>query len=386
MRSVTVPLPNLVPTLMSQFLELPPIPDDPFAIVKASRAVLKDRQVERSEWVKNERHGKVFSARSEKTEADYQRDVNRLISKGGNPWTAAADTTKLSTWLKRKSALLYVAEREVDRLLKVQDKLQRGKLESGSAESKAWFSALKELHFYSSVLSTRPTPESKPLEVVERRESKRRLGKLPDDWREVLVGRLPNWKPQAIVQAVTGCRPSEIGLGVRLIVKQGQLLAHIQGKKTGLYSGQKWRAMSWPLLGASTLVQDLAEMVKKAGGEMMVDYSGHTNSDPAKAFSGAMRQAAARAFPGHKVTITPYSMRHAMASDLKASGLSSQEQSAALGHQVVDTKSTYGSHRQATQGNSAPHRVQAAQAVRGDPTKPPKNTAKMVVSNKLKPN
>ena len=362
------------------------MPEDPFAIVKEGRAVLKARQGQNKAWVENERKGKPFPARSKATEADYQRDVDRLIKKGGNPWESAANTTKISTWLKRKSALLYVAEREVDQLLKVQDKLQRGKLLAGSAEFKEWVYALKSLHFYSSVLSTRPESESKPLEVVKRRESKRKLGDLPDDWREVLVGRLPNWKPQAIVQAVTGCRPSEIGLGVRLIVKQGQLLAHIQGKKTGLYSGQKWRAMSWPLLGASTLVHDLAKMVKKAGGELVVDYSGHDNPNPAKAFSGAMRQAAARAFPGHNVTITPYSMRHAMSSDLKASGLSSQEQSAALGHQVVDTKSTYGSHRQATQGNSAPHRVQAAQAVRGDPTKPPKNTAKMVVLNKLKPN
>ena len=78
--------------------------------------------------------------------------------------------------------------------------------------------------------------------------------------------------------------------------------------------------------------------------------------------------------------------RHAMASDLKASGLSSQEQSAALGHQVVETKSTYGSHRQGRAGGVAPDRVKAAQAVRGEPTQPPENEARRVVSNKLKPN
>ena len=188
------------------------------------------------------------------------------------------------------------------------------------------------------------------------------------------------------MQAVTGCRPAEIGLGIKLIVKHGQLLAHIQGKKTGLYSGQKWRAMSWPLLGASTLVEELAEMVGKAGGELRVDYSDHSNSDPAKAFSGAMRQAAARAFPGHTVSITPYSMRHALASDLKASDLDSQEQSAALGHQVVETKSTYGSHRQGgAAGGLAPGRVKGATAVRGNPSIPPKKQAKPAVLNNLGP-
>ena len=347
--------------------------------------MLKARQAERLAWVEKERKGKVFSERSEKTAADYQRDVSRLIKKGGNPWTAAADTTKLSTWLKRKSALLYVAEREVDRLLKVQDKLQREKLESGSAQSKEWVDTLKLLHFYSSVLSARPASDSRPLEVVERRESKRKLGKVPDNWREVLVARMPTWRSQAMVQAVTGCRPAEIGLGVRLIVKQGQLLAHIQGKKIGPYSGQKWRAMSWFLSDAPPLVHELAEMVNKAGGEMIVDYKNRLNSDPAKAFSGAIRQAAARAFPGHTVTITPYSMRHALASDLKASELTSQEQSAALGHQVVETKSTYGSHRQGSAaGGLAPGRVKGATAVRGNPSTPPKKHAKQqTVSKKL---
>lgn len=347
--------------------------------------MLKARQAERLAWVKNERKGKVFSERSEKTEADYQHDVNRLIKKGGNPWDAAADTTKLSTWLKRKSALLSVAEREVDRLLKVQDKLQRGKLQSGTAEFAEWVDALKSLHFYTSVLSVRPAANSRLLEVVERRESKRKLGKLPEDWREILVAHLPVWKLQALVQAVTGCRPSEIGLGVKLLVKHGQLLAEIRGKKTGLYSGQKWRAISWPLHDAPPLVHELVERVKKAGGEMIVDYSDRPNPNPAKAFSGAMRQAAARAFPGHTVTITPYSMRHALASDLKASELTSQEQSAALGHQVVETKSTYGSHRQGSAaGGLAPGRVKGATAVRGNPSTPPEKHAKQqTVSKKL---
>ena len=364
---------------MSHFLPLPPISDDPFTVVKEGRAALKARQEELAGWVKNERKGKVFSPPSEDTLADYPREVKRLLKKGGNPWDDAVQTTKLSTWLKRKSALLCLAEREVNRLLKEQDRLQRTGLQSGTDQFKEWVDVLKSLHFYTSVLNARPAPDSRPLEVVKRRESKRKLGKVPEDWREILVARLPTWRRQAMVQAVTGCRPAEIGLGVKLLVKQGQLLAHIQGKKTGLYSGQKWRAMTWSLNDAPPLVCELAEMVSKAGGEMIVDYTNRPNLNPAKAFSGAMRQAAVRAFPGHTVTITPYSMRHALASDLKASGLTSQDQSAALGHQVVDTKSTYGSHQQGRAGGVAPSRVQAEKAVRGDPSTPPKKPAKQAV-------
>ena len=364
---------------MSEFLPLPPISDDPFAVVKEGRAALKARQEELAGWVKNERKGKVFSPPSTDTLADYQREVGRLLKKGGNPWDAAVQTTKLSTWLKRKSALLCLAEREVNRLLKEQDRLQRTGPQSGTDQFKEWVNVLKSLHFYTSVLSARPATDSRPLEVVKRRESKRKLGKVPEDWREILVARLPTWRRQAMVQAVTGCRPAEIGLGVKLLVKQGQLLAHIQGKKTGLYSGQIWRAMIWSLNDAPPLVCELAEMVNKAGGEMIVDYKNRPNLNPAKAFSGAMRQAAVRAFPGHTVTITPYSMRHALASDLKASGLTSQDQSAALGHQVVETKSTYGSYKQGLAGGVAPGRVQAEKAVRGDPSTPPKKPAKQAV-------
>lgn len=358
---------------MSHFLPIPPIPEDPFAIVKEGRAVLKTRQSDRSAWVKNERKGKVFSERSEKTEADYQRDVDRLIKKGGNLWESAADTTKLSTWLKRKSAILFIAEREVERLLKVQDKLQRGKLLVGSAELKDWVDALDSLHFYSSVLSTQPAPESKPLETVERRESKRRgLSKLPGDWREQLAKRLPTWRMPYLVAACTGARPSEIGRGIDLKIDGEDLVATIKGAKVGPYSGQKLREMRWSIeRGMPELVRQLAKKVNEAGGRLLVDYSGHDNPNPEKAFSGAMRQAAGRAFPGQKVTLTPYSLRHAAASDLKASGLTGQQQSAALGHQVVETKGSYGHHRLARGRSVAPKRVRATTPVRGVPTKPP---------------
>ena len=187
-----------------------------------------------------------------------------------------------------------------------------------------------------------------------------------------------------MVCAVTGCRPSEITKGVELWVKNGILLDKIEGKKTGAYSGQPWRAMSWHLKDAPLLVSDLAKMVLAAGGKLTIDYKGHENPNPPKALSGAMRQAAARAFPGHTVTLTPYSLRHAVASDLKASDLSPQDVSKALGHQAVATQSTYGTRQQGC-GGVAPTTVKAPKDVRGTPSVPPVKAEKITVTKAVVP-
>ena len=83
----------------------------------------------------------------------------------------------------------------------------------------------------------------------------------------------------------------------------------------------------------------------------------------AKAFSGAMREAGRRAFPDFERTITPYSMRHQMASDLKAAELPGDQISQALGHAVSDTKGSYGEWG-AGNGSMAPSSITASRAVK----------------------
>lgn len=344
------------------------MPDDPFAIVTQGRAALQVRRAEKALWVINKREGQIFQAPAASTIADYRRDVDRLMRRG-HPWKEAAKTTKVKTWLKRKSALLAISEREVERLLKEQDRLQRVKKAPGTAEFQEWMAVLEQLHTYTAILVTRPpvqdpeNPDIKIIEISSKKASKRRIGNLPDDWREMLVARMEKWRPQALVCAVTGCRPSEITAGVQLSVKDGKLIAKVAGKKCGLYSGQELRSMTWPITDTLPMVGDLAKMVIKTGGQLIVDYSGHKNTNPAKALSAAMTQAGKRAFPGHKVNLTPYSLRHAVASDLKVS-LSAEDVSKALGHQAIDTQSTYGTRQQGHVGR-APSQVKATKEVRG---------------------
>lgn len=377
---------------MAEFPQLLPMPDDPYAIVMAGRAALQIRRAEKAMWVISKREGQIFQAPKASTIADYQRDVTRLM-KRGHPWEEAAKTTKIKTWLKRKSALLTISEMEVARLLKDQDRLQRVKKEPGTAQFQEWVAALEQLHTYTAILVARPStpdpenPETRIIKNPSKKASKRRLGSLPENWREVLVSRMPKWRTQALVCAVTGCRPGEITAGVRLSVKDGELLAEVAGKKCGLYSGQKLRSMTWPIKDTSPLVRDMAEMVIKAGGQLTIDYSGHKNTDPAKALSAAMTQAGKRAFPGHKIRLTPYSLRHAAASDLKASNLLPEQVSKALGHQSIDTQSTYGSRQQGN-GSLAPSQVKAAKDVRGTRSDPPDallGSAKKAARKGIKP-
>lgn len=351
---------------MSEQTKTQAMPDDPFTVVKAARGALKARCEDLAKQVEG-RAGKAYAEPAPTSVVQYEQATRRMLATG-DPWAAAANTTKRSTWLARKSALLFVAGRQVETLLKSQDKLQRI-AEKDQAAMQQWADQIVQLHTWTRVLVTKP--EGDPLPKVERRQSKRvGLSKLPEDWREQLAKRLPTWRMPYLVAACTGARPSEIGRGIDLKIEGEDLVATIEGAKVGLYSGQKLREMRWSIeKGMPELVRQLAKEVHHAGGRLVVDYSARDNPNPEKAFSGAMRQAAARVFPGQKVTLTPYSLRHAAASDLKASGLTSQQQSAALGHQVVETKGTYGHHSMASGRSVAPKRVGATTQVRGIPTK-----------------
>ena len=244
--------------------------DDPYAVILSARSALKERKEELAEWVRRERGGRIFQAPSEKTLDDYRLDVGRLI-KHNNPWEAAAKTTKKLTWLKRKSALLTISQVEITELLKAQDKMQRsGELKNNPENLAEWMQMIEKIHYYTSIIESKPPepditkPEDHPLQIKTPRKSKRNTGKLPADWRETLVKRMPTWHKQVLICAVTGCRPSEIEAGINLLVSDGELRAVIHGKKTGLYSGQEKRGMTWPLENATPLILELAELVKKA--------------------------------------------------------------------------------------------------------------------------
>ncbi|CAN5243757.1 hypothetical protein BH10PSE16_BH10PSE16_42610 [soil metagenome] len=302
---------------------------------------------------------------SKNTVAAYQREVTRLISRGGALWETAAMTTSQKTWFLRRAAILYKARTALALELARQDQMQHA-LQRVPPEDpcwKEWLVAVKNIHGLTQFIES--APSGSPLVAPRPRRSKRKTGPgLPDNWRELLAARLPNWRQAYLVAAVTGCRPAELAKGVGLAIEDGQLVATIEGAKVGEHAGQPLRSMNWTLPGTSPLVQQLAEAVQASQGVLTVSL-GNRNTNPARAFSDAIREAAARAWPGRKHSITAYSLRHAAASDLKGSGLDAADVSAALGHATLATKSTYG-HTKGRKGVSvAPEQVQGSRPVRG---------------------
>jgi integrase len=305
------------------------------------------------------------STASEKSAANYRREVTRLARKGKDLWTTAQDTTSQNTWFLRRAAILHIATSEIKAYLSRQDMLQLELRDIPKTDSRwaPWQKYIINIQGWMDIIQK--VPEGSPLIDIKPRKSKRRLGPgLPVDWREKLAGRLPMWKTQYLVAAVTGCRPIELHKGVKLEIQSNELVATIKGAKLSIKSGQEWRELRWTLSDATPLVKQLITQVQAANGTLIVNL-GTDNTNPSRAFSDAIKAAAKREWPNRKLSITAYSLRHVAASDLKASYLSSDEISAALGHAVDATKSTYGHAAASARGASVtPQKVSAARTVK----------------------
>lgn len=319
------------------------------------------------------------------TKKDYRSKASRLVSKLTNEKTYAAviaealKTTKKSTWQANRAALIFAFSNGLRARLEEQDKLQRGikaAIVAGSSPDQTEWLKIVALIESINIGLKELLAARLPIEGREDRHTKRQdMRGLPEDWRERIIARMPKYADQALVAAVTGCRPAELVKGIELEIDEqtGDLVAMIKGAKTSEKTGQAWRRMRWPANTESPLVRSLIDLVGKHPDGTKVRVA----VEDAKAFSGAMRAAGKREWPKRKSTVTPYCMRHQVAADMKASGtLSSGEISAALGHVSDVTKSTYGHANMGRKnGGVAPSVVEAARPVL---TKTPSPAARKV--------
>jgi len=327
--------------------------EEQFEVIKAARAWLAEQvRVRAAEGTRQP---------SPATVDGYRQEMVRLANTG-DPWKAAADTTKKSTFFKRRASILHFCRSIVEADLKEQDQLQRNGGLLDSVKKEAWLKHVKAIK--GALVLAQKAPVDVPIEKVERRESKKKdLWKLPTDWRGILAERMPKYREAVAITALSGCRPQELANGVAVSVLDGELKIRILGAKVGQDSGQEWRELVWRLPSENPLAILLGrlvfEKVGPKGGQIIAKID-----DPRK-FSGAVRAAGHRAFPDFPHEITPYSMRHQVASDMKNAGFG-DEISAALGHAVSDTRSGYGSW-ELGHGLSAPDRVASARAVKVKP-------------------
>jgi integrase len=318
--------------------------DQAFEIVKRARAALAELG---------------DSDASAATVRAYQRELQRLADRATDRTPiglvkTAQETRSASTWYRRRAALVHAAKAFLSRRLAEQDALQRA-MRAGDAVGGQWVDAVRSMAKWLDVLDALPTGCPIPQDQRRRRRGKRAvLGRLPDDWRELLAARMPTYRLPFLVAAVTGCRPSELARGVTVRrVASDVIEVVITGAKVRAHAGQPERTVRVGLDGA--LGAALAGLLP-ATGEVAVAVRS------AAAFSTAIRDAARRQWPRMRESVTAYCLRHQVSANMKADDvLGPLDVSAALGHATDKTAAYYGHRKQARKGGP---QVLSARAVR----------------------
>jgi integrase len=293
------------------------------------------------------------------TAKQYESAYARMTKLKKRPDEIAS--TKSSHYFYRAAFVFTIAKRARDVLRTADAAAKSGNDLAWEIETAKLDWCIKELRRFP------PDPDkkmlSKPLKQGERKVfpecnlSKRRsITKLPPGWQnEIFDLASPSYKAVVAVLSLTGARPVEIANGVEIEIVGGELLATLRGAKThgGKY-GQEMRTLR--LSTDTPMAQFLQGEVADAGGHLTVKQG-------ANAVSQQLSRLGRLAFPKHRPSVSAYSFRHQVSADLKRSGLSGLDVSAALGHCVDETKRHYGSAH-AAKGNSPIVAVTASREVR----------------------
>lgn len=184
----------------------------------------------------------------------------------------------------------------------------------------------------------------------KKRSKREDLKPLPDNWQERVVRQAGKIKSKFLlaicVMSLTGCRPVEVAIGVRVIQDSaGTLMFVVKGAKWKEgFQGQRWRKLVVPATGleAGLLMESLRS---SDDGQLFVQERSPKN------LGAAVTRIAAAAFPAgveadHPMpSVTAGMFRHQLSGDLKWEEMTREEIAAILGHAVTDTQHHYaGAH------------------------------------------
>ena len=181
------------------------------------------------------------------------------------------------------------------------------------------------------------------------RGKRRGLGTLPADWREQLLTKAAiDELPYLLVLILTGCRPSELALGIKVICRKQKLYLGLKGSKVTSFNGQPQRVLGidlshrWGEQLANTLANGLVPVTLQMKAGLLAAL--------VKRIVGRLQ------FVGEQknYVISPYSFRHQLAADLKSQGEAPAWIAAVLGHRSERTQSSYGHWRQGRSGEGGP--------------------------------
>lgn len=197
---------------------------------------------------------------------------------------------------------------------------------------------------------------------------KRTLKGLPDDWRDQVFNHLQKTgskhAPFALILHHTGCRPSELVNGVRVLRNGSEINITVRGSKCSDIhrAGQHHRTISYP--ADSDPGKALAQLLSDRQGQGVFNLPSKPSS-----FQKIYKAAAIKALGKKGKLISPYSARHQFSADLKISGMSQEDVARAMGHQAAHSQSQYSGARRKGKGYHG-MTVTATTTVRHRPDRP----------------
>lgn len=298
------------------------------------------------------------------TAAEYRTVYERLVMRDELPENAKSR----ADYYRRRAAVVLVEAEHAREALRTRDRAT-----DGSAEHAATVVELKRIREifqryppdpmrmrHSSVApGVRWSDVSNEMASSKSKSKRVGLGALVrrEGWQDMLMQHISIRHRDALAVAIlTGARPSEIAQGVRLQLVGDDLHCTIRGAKIGEYRGQPERTIALAI--DSVAARHLAALAES--GKIVV------TTHP-KRFSDAVTQAGKRAFPRMRIRVSPYSLRHAIASTLKSTGAESVSE--ILGHRASRSKQVYGLACHGSQRTSILG-VRASMPVRGTARNP----------------
>lgn len=302
---------------------------------------------------------------SEKTQKDYLAKYERMKQNSFMPDDAE---TKQSFYALR-AALIWVTAEKCKEALRNRDR--------STYLSSDWHDAMAQLETARKTFEFYPPDperqhresgslgitwesikqEKQKLKWREKSHSKKQglgtLVKIPD-WREKLFLAIsPIHRNATAVALLTGARPADIAKGVKISTEGNNLKITIQGSKIGPQRGQPERILFVKI--DNSIARHLAALADKE------EISFTTNP---KALSAAVTKAGKKAFPLLRQNVSPYTLRHALASDLKSSGTAPPAIAEILGHRTTESQSVYGRAAHSSAGHIGIVAVRASLPVR----------------------
>lgn len=309
-----------------------------FEIIRRARKLLADEEAARA--IRGD------TDPSPDTVTDYERKCAVVDEKAralgepeGHPYeiVLAAYAPKKQTFFAMKAALKWRALKAVRALLARQDACQRAR--DFSIE---WWETINKLRTTTQDMALLSSLERATLlDVFDRHgkpaTSKRdQLGSLPDGWQARFIDanrRSSKYRLAGTVLRFTGLRPRELANGVELRAEGHRIHVHITGAKVRQATGQPWRVIA---LARDLLPSWFVDEVDGAGAVVV-------QVEPDALRKHLARLSAEVLGPRSKqVRLSAYLFRHALVTDLREEGWSSDEIASAIGESAAETVSWYG--------------------------------------------